>query len=253
MKTIINSLLLAGLVSGSPLFSSTALADSAIDSAMAHAGRSEADHQRDARSKPEATLALLGVKPGDKVIDLFAGGGYYSELLAYLVGDEGSVVAFNNPPYIAFDGKKMQERLKDQRLPQVSQYEAKVAEFAPQENHFDSALMILSFHDLYWHSEKYHWPVMDAGAFLSKVNKSLKPGGRVLVVDHAAEKGHGSDDVMAMHRIDEAFVVDRFKENGFKLVATSDALRNPQDPHNIDMSDPEIRGKTDRFVLVFEK
>ena len=55
-------------------------------------GRLEADLKRDKTSKPREIIQLVGVKPGDHVLDLFAGGGYYSEILSRVVGDKLSLI-----------------------------------------------------------------------------------------------------------------------------------------------------------------
>jgi predicted methyltransferase len=224
-----------------------------VAAALADPGRTDADRQRDVSSRPQDTLALLAVKPGDRVIDLFAGGGYYSEILARVVGADGAVTAYNNPPYTAFTGTELAGRMKEDRLPNLSIYEAPVADFAPAPARFDSALMIMSYHDLYWVSEAYKWPAMDAGAFLDRVHVALRPGGRVLVVDHSAPQGSGTDGVMKWHRIEEAHAIAEFARHGFRVVAQSDVLRNADDPRDIPMGAESVRGRTDRFVLVFER
>jgi len=58
----------------------------AIDAAIANPNRTDADRERDARDQPAVTLALLDLERGDAALDLFGGGGYYSELLAGVVG-----------------------------------------------------------------------------------------------------------------------------------------------------------------------
>jgi len=81
----------------------------------------------------------------------------------------------------------------------------------------------------------------------------LRPGGRLLVVDHAAVAGSGSSAAQELHRVDEAFARADFERAGFRFVASSDALRNRADDHSKSVFDEAIRGKTDRFVFVFEK
>ena len=74
-----------------------------------------------------------------------------------------------------------------------------------------------------------------------------------MIVDHAAVDGSGKSAAQTIHRIDEAFVKQEIENNGFRLVTSSDALRNPQDDRSKMVFDPSIRGKTDRFILLFER
>ena len=79
--------------------------------AMNAKDRTKADTERDARSRPDVTLKMLGVKTGDHVFDVFAGGGYYSELLARIVGVEGKVYLHNNGAYRMFVGEALKKRM----------------------------------------------------------------------------------------------------------------------------------------------
>jgi predicted methyltransferase len=64
---------------------------------LASPTRSAEDKERDARDKPAEVLALAGFERGDTVADVFAGGGYYSEILAGIVGPEGQVLLATTP------------------------------------------------------------------------------------------------------------------------------------------------------------
>jgi predicted methyltransferase len=96
-------------------------------------------------------------------------------------------------------------------------------------------------------------PNADVAAVDKSVFAALKPGGIFLVIDHAATAGSGFQDTNTLHRIDEAAVKTEVEGAGFKLVGTSDMLKNPNDQHTATVFDPSIRGKTDQFVLKFEK
>jgi predicted methyltransferase len=111
----------------------------------------------------------------------------------------------------------------------------------------------MSYHDLYHVDEPNGWRAIDADNFIGQIHTALKPGGRFLVVDHYAAPGTGKDSAQELHRIDVDFAKKDITAHGFKLVAQSDVLRNPDDDYNIMVFDPQVRGKTDRFVLLFEK
>lgn len=90
-----------------------------FEAALAAPERSDADRERDATSKPAEVLAFFGVETGMRVADLFAGGGYYSEILSRVVGPTGHVTAHNNGPYAQFAGDEPADRLASDRLSNV--------------------------------------------------------------------------------------------------------------------------------------
>ena len=81
----------------------------------------------------------------------------------------------------------------------------------------------------------------------------LKPGGIYFIVDHMAAPGSGETAPPALHRIDKAIVIKEATAAGFKLAGESDILRNPADDHTKSVFDKTIRGKTDQFILKFQK
>lgn len=224
-----------------------------ISAAINHPGRSDADRERDQRSKPQDILALLQLRPGQTVIDVFAAGGYYSQLLAYLVGPDGKVLLHNNKAYKDYAGKALTERFAASDLPQVEIYDREVEDLGLAPASIDAAMMVMSYHDLYFVDEKQGWPAIDSRQFLKQLSTALKPGGKLLIVDHAALAGSGKSAAQNLHRIDEEFAKQDLASHGFKLVADSKALRNARDDRSRMVFDEAIRGRTDRFVLLFEK
>lgn len=213
-------------------------------------GRSAADLKRDLTSKPAAVLALLPVKPGQQVLDLFGGDGYYSELMAQLVGPSGKVLLHNNQAYLQFVAERLPERLKDGRLPNVVRYDRESAalELAPAS--LDGVLFVMGYHDFYHKSAG--WTV-SRDEVLTQIKTGLKPGGYLLVIDHQAKAGSGHSAAQELHRIDQQTVIDELTAAGFVLQQQSDVLKNSADDHSIMVFDPAIRGNTDRFTLVFSK
>ncbi len=236
----------------SALTSSLATATS-VEEAMNKPGRLEADIARDGRSHPEATLPLLKLQAGDRVADIFAGGGYYSELIATVVGDDGEVLLLNNAAYRNFVGKALTQRTEGRDMGSVTIYDREAEDLDLGENSLDAALIIMSYHDLYHVDEKNGWRAIDPADFLGQIHKALKPGGRLLIVDHYAAAGTGSASAQDLHRIDVEFAKRDISSYGFSLAGSSDVLRNPDDDYSIMVFDPAVRGKTDRFILVFEK
>jgi predicted methyltransferase len=229
------------------------LAADPVTDAISKPGRLDADVARDAGSHPEAVLPLLQLQPGDRVADIWAGGGYYSELIASIVGESGEVLLINNLAYNNFTAKALAERQDGREMGSVTIHtrEAEDLDLAPHS--IDAALIIMSYHDLYHIDEASGWRAIDAADFLGQIHAALKPGGRFLVVDHFGTPGSGKSAAQELHRIDVAFAKSDIASRGFKLVAETDALRNRDDDYSIIVFDPAVRGKTDRFVLVFEK
>ena len=225
------------------------------DAAVAHAGRSPADVQRDALDHPAEILRLTGVGPGMRVADVLAGDGYYSELASYLVGPKGRVLLINNAAFDVFSDGDRQKRLEGGRLPNVEHQTVDLNDMHLPGGTLDAVLLIKVYHDLYWVETdgKNKWPKIDTNAVLSQLAAALKPGGVLIVVDHSAKAGSGSADASALHRIDEAYAVKDIESHGLKLTGKSDLLRRPDDARDQISYKGPMLGKTDRFVLVFHK
>lgn len=221
--------------------------------AVLNPARPEADRSRDAQRKPAEVLEFFGIEPGMVVLDMFSGGGYYTEILAHVVGDDGRVYAHSNEAYLAYVGDEFDQRYAEDRLGNVEILMAENNELSLAPGSLDAVMLVLSFHDLYFAAPDDGWPAFDIPAFLGELWSGLKPGGIVGIVDHYAEAGASSATGGTVHRIDPAIVVDAMEAAGFVLDGQSDVLRNPQDDYSRIVFDPELRGRTDRFVLRFRK
>lgn len=232
----------------------TATADQSITAVLANPRRPAVDREQDATRKPAEILAFLGAAPGMRVLDAFSAGGYYTELLAAIVGAEGEVIAYNNPPYAKFAAKGIAARYADDRLANVRQVTAEVDELALPPRSLDAALFVMSYHDLYWRPADGSWARTDPMQMLRKLHAAMKVGGVVVVQDHVAAPGGDVAEVVdRLHRIDPAIVKRDFKAAGFALEGESDALAYPDDDHTLGVFDPKIRGRTDQFVMKFRR
>lgn len=227
-------------------------ASTAIAAAVDDATRPPTDTERDAVRKPAATLAFIGVRPGDVVADYAAGQGYFTRLFADLVGPEGRVYALIPSALFTY--------------PNIVKGTGEIEAWAvPHRNvtvSFADALAALRFPDkldVFWISQNYHdlkdsfmGPV-DMAAFNRAVYAALKPGGTYVILDHVAAPGSPAEVTDTLHRIEPQVVRREVEAAGFQFEAESSILRNPADPHTAGVFDKSIRGHTDQFLYKFRK
>jgi predicted methyltransferase len=225
-----------------------------IQLALTASDRFAGDAAEDTWRKSNEVLAFLDVKPGMHVLDYFAGGGYYTELLSRLVGPEGRVYAYNNAEYAKYAGDKPTQRYANGRLANVVEVGGPPEQLTIEPESLDAALFVQSFHDLHWRSKKGDWPKTDPAQSLTQLVKALKPGAVVVVIDHVAAAGSNPDDsVDALHRIDPEVVKREFTAAGLAFDSESKILANPADDHTKVVFDPAVSHKTDQFVFKFRK
>jgi predicted methyltransferase len=221
--------------------------------ALENPGRTEADRARDAGRKPAEVLEFFGITRGMDVLDMFSGGGYYTEMLSHIVGPEGSVIAHSNEVYAKFVGEEATNRYANGRLGNVRILMAENDSLELPDGAFDAVMMVLAYHDIYYIDPENGWPEINGPGLVAELFEALRPGGILAVVDHSAAAGSSSETGNSLHRIDPQIVIDELESAGFVLEAQSEILRNPEDDHTQHMGTPEIRGKTDRFVMRFRK
>lgn len=214
--------------------------------------RTAEDRKLDAGRKPAAFLAAIDVQPGMKVGELFAGGGYTTELLSRAVGPTG-VIYGQNPKWVLerFAGKAWADRLARDVNRVVVRVDREMDEPLPPEANgtLDLVVTNANYHDAVWTK-------VDTAKMNGAVFAALKPGGRYVVSDSSAKAGSGAEAAESLHRIDEAFVQKEVEAAGFKLIGKDDSLRNPEDTRDWSASPREAgerRGTSDRFILVFAK
>jgi predicted methyltransferase len=230
-----------------------AAADDAIHMALANPARPAADRDTDSRRKPETVLGFFAIEPGMTVLDMYSGGGYYAEILAYTVGADGKVWAHNNQPYLNWLKDPIAARYADGRLDQVKRFTAENNELELPAATFDAVTMILCYHDIYHVDEKNGWTKIDGPALLGEIYQAMKPGAVLGVVDHAAAPGAPAESGETLHRIDPALAKKEIVAAGFVFEAQSNALRSSDDDASKSSFDESVRGKTDRFIYRFRK
>ena len=226
-----------------------AVTQAQIAGALADPARPADNRKLDDGRKPDAVLAFTRLHRGDAVADWGPGAGYYSELLADAVGPQGTVYAVGIAAN--YDAPKWAPVLAHHANIRPLFVPGDAQALAP--GSLDVIFAHLEYHDLYWASEKYHYPVRDVDAVVRNWFAALRPGGKVIVIDHVATGGDPRDTADKFHRIDPARVKADFAKAGFVLEEESAALHRDDDPHTVLVFDPAVRGHTDRFVLRFVK
>ena len=223
-----------------------------ISAAVADAARPAADKQKDENRKPAETVQFTGIKPGDKVVELVPGRGYFTRILAKVVGPKGHVYAMSPPrrPNAAPDSPDpvsfTTAIAADPAYPNVTAQAGPLQSLTVAEP-VDAVFTAQNYHDV------HNVPNIDIAAFNKSVFDALKPGGVYIVLDHAAEAGSGSRDTSTLHRIDPAAVKAEALSVGFVFAGESKVLANPQDAHAVAVFDPSIRARTDQFIFKFRK
>ena len=253
------------------------LATQQIAQIVASPDRTAADRNNDLRRKPEAMLAFIGVRPGMVALDVSAGGGYTTELLARAIGPSGTVYGQSQPrdpnraapmpanpesgsaapaaPAAApprTSATALAERERRLRAANVA-----AAPIAAVERRFDNPVppeladgkldlvtLIFNYHDL-------GFMRVDRAQMNAAIFRSLKRGGHYVIADHSGRPGTGISESGTLHRIEEDFLRREVEAAGFKLVAQGNFLRNPADPR--DQNTPNPPQPKDEFVLKFVK
>jgi predicted methyltransferase len=219
--------------------------------AVAATDRSDADRALDAGRFPAEMLAFFEIRPGMRVAELGAAGGYTTELLARVVGPTGRVYG-QNPKFILerFAEKPWSERLaKPVNAPVVRVDREFDDPLPPEAKDLDAVLIVLVYHDTVWLEA-------DRARMNAAVLASLRSGGIYGVIDHSTRPGAGTSETKSLHRIEESVLVGEIEKAGFKLDATAEFMRNPADARDWNASPSaagERRGTADRFVLKFRK
>lgn len=207
----------------------------------------------DADRMPAAVLAQSLIRPGARVMDVMAGQGYYTELLGRWVGPKGRVFAvepvnYMENPKTAEAWAALQKRQKNVELIVGAPGEAAMPD------NLDAAFYHLTYHDLYWQSEKFKYPRTDVDAYNARLFQAMKPGGVVIIIDHYGVPGMDSRvQADKTHRIDADVVKADMARAGFRFAGSVPILETTGDNTQTLVFDPSVRGKTNRFYYRFVK
>ena len=215
-----------------------------VAAAVADPGRGE-DLQIDARRHAAELVAFSGVKPGDDVLELVPGSGYFTRVFSKVVGPQGHVYAVVPTPMEKYSDETKALPASYPNVQVLLQPAAGLTTPTP----VDVAFTSQNYHD---YPDKFMGPT-DPALLNRAVFAALKPGGTYIVIDHVAAAGSGLRDTETLHRIDPATVKSQVLAAGFEFVGESAVLHNPADDHSLKVFDPTVRGHTDQFAYKFRK
>lgn len=222
----------------------------AIRQAVESTERLAEDRARDAGRKPAEVLAFFGVESGMTVIEFGAGGGYFSEIMARVVGPEGFVIAQNPYFFLRQSADEYKRRFAPRRLKNIVMIFGDPFRLRLPGDSVDAAFFIDTYHDLAYEQPGGERQPEYAAATLAEARRILKPGGVLGVVDHRATENASRAAAAALHRIAESTLRRDIESAGFRFDASAGLLANPGDRHEKAwFDDATLKDSTDRVVL----
>jgi predicted methyltransferase len=244
-------------------------ASAALAAAVAAEHRSAANKARDPYRHPLETLGFFGITPTSTVVELWPFGGWYTEILAPYLRDQGVYYAAAMDPASTEAEDQRANASLDKLLSARPELYSKVrlsvlakgkAELAPA----GTADLVVSFRNIH----NWAWEGMEREVFAAAF-KALKPGGVLGIVEHRHNDPNFEPRTPGQAYVGEEWAVKQIEAAGFRLVARSDINRNPKDtkdyargvwtlPPTFAMGEQDRAkyaaiGESDRFTLKFVK
>ena len=202
-----------------------------LDQVIAGNWRPADQRARDVWRHPKATLEFFELRPDQTVIEITPGGGWYAQILAPLLRDNGHYIAAEKQPVADEEARGDDDALRKLFAAQPAQFDhASIVSFDPKAPVFGpaaSADRVLTFRNV------HNWVMADtAPAMFKGFFIVLKPGGVLGVVDHRADEGASLDQVKTSGYLPVDYVVKLATDAGFVLDASSEINANPKDDHD---------------------
>jgi predicted methyltransferase len=180
-----------------------------------------------------------------KVLDMGAGGGYSTELMARAAAPGGMVYGQNAPDLGGRAKERLEARLNTPAMKSVVMLARPFDDPLPADvRDFDLITFFFYYHDT-------SYMAVDRAEMNRKLYAALKPGGVLVIADHSARPGEGTSVAKTIHRIEESVLRREVEAAGFKLIGEGDFLRHPEDTRDFSVNRPT--GPVDEFVLKYQK
>lgn len=243
-----------------------------LANAVASAERSDTYRARDDYRRPYETLQFFGISPNMTVVEIWPGGGWYTEILVPYLQAEGTLYAAHFPAETTSD---YYQRSRKNFLARVRDHanfsKLIVTEFSPSGTQAiapaGSADLVLTFRNL------HNWYMGDGDKAVQQAFRqfydALKPGGVMGVVDHRLPETRPDEDMESTGYMKESYAIAMAEAVGFELAARSEINANPNDdadhprgvwtlPPTLGLGDENrddylAIGESDRFTLKFVK
>jgi predicted methyltransferase len=220
---------------------------------VAAPGRIDGDAAKDGLRKPAEVLAFSKVMTGATVLELEAGAGYYTELLSRVVGPTGKVIMQAPKEFESFYKDALAARTKDARLANVTVSWSPFDKLEAPDASVDVVTWFQGPHEMWCKAACGNAPMGAPAAAFAEIARVLKPGGYLVVMDHAAVAGSPETSGNDLHRIDAAIVKPMIEAAGFTQDEESQLLANAADDHTRGVFDPSIQGRTDQWLIRYKK
>jgi predicted methyltransferase len=233
--TVRAALLACSLATASSAFA--ALAPDFVEKLTAESRPLE-DRVRDGARRPYQVMQLLGVDAGQTLLDVGAGGGWFTRVLSAATGPNGKVIAQFGARALQNNNGQAQKDLVAP-LGNTEAFFGNVADIPA--NSIDAAVTALNMH---------HMNAERAGPYLREILAALKPGGRAAIIDHVGVAGANNAQ---LHRMLPSDVKTWIQQAGFEIVAEPDILRTTADDHTMSVDDPRLGRDVDQFMFIVRK
>lgn len=219
---------------------------------LADPSRPADDLKDDAARKPAEVLAFAGLRPGDTVVEMEGGRGWFSFLISKAIGPEGKLIV-QYPPEFAYGDPAYKARVDGGQLPNATITKTHFDKLEAADGSVDKVLWILGPHEV-WFTPANTQGLGDPAKSFMEIARVLKPGGEFIAMDHAAVAGTpAKTSAQTLHRIDPAHVLEAARTAGLVYVEKSDILANPEDDRTKSPFAPDLRRHTDQFLFRFRK
>ena len=231
-------------------------ADTAIFAALNAPTRTPANLARDRYRHPRETLGFFGVRPDQSVVEIWPGGGWYTEILAPLLATRGTYYAAANGNGLNGVKAKMAQDAATYGRIRLASFPAGVPAAAEPKVPDGSADVVLTFRNV------HNWLMAEqpfADEAFRQMYAMLKPGGVLGVVEHRLPESADSARERSSGYVKTSTVMKLAEGAGFRFAGASEVNANPLDtkdhPGGVWSLPPTLRGKDvdrDRFLAIGE-